>query len=157
MASFKIIEGKPVDPQAKLLVVRFKSMKPVETIEHDEIAVIIGEKYGTARYRTVFAKARQLFFSETGVYLVNLPAVGYQYPVGKDQMRTGIHRTRSGIKSIRKGTEILGSVSDDRLNEPERKARDFATQRSKELFDYAKQQARQIQMTVGKTKTLPMD
>lgn len=151
----RIINGRPVAPSAKILVERFKKLSVGEVVTYAECGQLINESKGTGRFQSVLTRARKDFFRETGVHLRTLSTVGLMFPEGAEQMKMGATRTRRAVRNIRRGMQIVAAVSDDRLTEPERKARDYAVDRARQLFEYANESGRIIHLSVGKPATLP--
>lgn len=146
MGTERFFGGVPTKPEVDKLLALFRSLKEGDQASYGDITNYTGLAYGTNRFTTVVMKARREFARETSVTLVAVPGVGLSYPTGREQLKLGANRVRVGARTVRRGTEIAAMVNDARLDAPGRAARDAACYRMLALSDFARTEARKIQM-----------
>ncbi len=159
MALVQVLEGRPTGPQATKLGDAIKHAiangTPNRVFTHDDIATLIDEKRGTARYRTVMYAAFRRVFRDTGYAMKSLPGMGYQIPTGTEQIEMGVGDHRRAAKTLRRGVAKVGFIVDDRLDEQGRAKRDYYVTSAKLLAELAKTKTKELQLTLGSTGTLP--
>ncbi len=150
-----VMNGRARKPQVDKLVEFLKSKSEGDTIGHDAIAKLIGEKRGTTAYFQVVGKARRRILGEFGYALDTLHGEGYRLAPGQDQIRIGVDTTRRGVKQIGKGKRIVEVIDDARLDDTGKKARDFVAGRLYMFEQAIRKEANALRLVVGKTPTLP--
>ena len=157
MALQNVMDGKPRAMQADRLIARFRQLREGEIIGHAEIETIINERRGVGSgYGTVVSKARHLHCKENGINLQCVRNTGYMHPSGIEQIKAAVRGTRAHVRGIRRKTEHIAVVSDDRLHsDTERDIQRMTLQNSRLLVEFAKGQTKASIALVGKPEVGP--
>jgi hypothetical protein len=148
--------GVPTAPDVEKLLTVFRRLRVGDVVTHETMVDATEISPRSCRYRTVVAKARKVFSSETGgVVLAAVIGEGLVYPTGGAQLRHGAAEVRRGSRKIRRGCEVATGVADDRLDAPGRASRDYMVAKMVALSDAVKAESRKICMSVVPTATLP--
>lgn len=152
----QVMNGKPTAQEVDKAyrAVRVKSAGDI--ITHGDLETLWGVQRHEHRYRTLVLALRKRMLREQQVSLLSERGVGYRYPTGFEQVRSGVRTIRNGVKRIGKGTTVTMIVSDARLPDAkERGSRDFVVQQAKLLHTLAMTQRRTLELTVGKPEVNP--
>ena len=90
----------------KTVVEEFLAKNYGETIEHFQIASLIGEKIGTQEYRYVVRKAEKKLL-ECGKMIANVRGVGYKVVDPDEYTGQSAKRVMNGARQIDYGAKIL--------------------------------------------------
>jgi hypothetical protein len=99
---------------------RIKSMQYGETILHDEIKNIVGEKSRTTKYFSIVGKAQALLLKE-GKALQNVRDIGYKVLNPDDYTDAAIREYRLGFRRLTAGENLLIAAPESDMSDEGRK------------------------------------
>ena len=95
--------GLPTEPEAKKLMERFGVLEVGRQILYDEIAEVIGVKYGTSRFRTILSSWRHRLEKEHNLRMGFEPGKGIKMLSPEERVGAAEDDVRSGVRKLRKG------------------------------------------------------
>jgi hypothetical protein len=151
-----VMNGRPTKPQADRIVERVRALSEGDTISHQELEVLTEAKRGEHRYRTVIGAAFRRVARELSIVMQSVRGVGYQVPTGYEQLRNGVGMVRLGVKRIGRGVATAKIVTDKRLPDARhRQVRDHIVTTAKYLHEFARNQRKALESTVGRPDVSP--
>ncbi|MCL2160108.1 MAG: hypothetical protein FWH48_11935 [Oscillospiraceae bacterium] len=101
-----------------------------EIIPHKAIAEMIGESYGTGKYRSAITMARTALLKQ-GKYIESIVGKGYRVAFPDDYSQLAISKFTQGARSIQKGCEVMEYAPMDSMSEGGRTVHRALTDRVK--------------------------
>jgi hypothetical protein len=93
----------------KALVEAFVNESYGATLEHFKIAAVIGEGYGTPKYREIVTRAKKELL-DSGKMIANVHGIGYRLVYPDEYTDQSARCVVSGARRIDKGVHILDSA-----------------------------------------------
>lgn len=101
--------GNIVKDQKKhdVLAEKISEMEYGDTIMHSEIEAIIGEPYGSQKYRTIVGNAKRVLLSDFNRNITSVHGKGYRIPYPDDYVDTALGHYKKASRQVRKGKKVL--------------------------------------------------
>lgn len=150
-----IITGRPTEPQVRTLMEAFPKIDRGQTIEHQQIAAVIGEKAGSGRYRSVLNAWRKRVLADKGIHFRAVPTVGVRAVEANEQVREGSNRLRSAGRRIAAGIKIVERTPESELTPAMRGERMHILTRGAILVATIRADRREIEYRIGQAGVMP--
>lgn len=150
----RIRNGRPVEPQVRKLLEEVK-IERGEIYKHADLADIIGEEPESTRYRTVIGSWRNRVLRDTGVLLAAVPTVGFEALAAERQIKAGIGKMRSGVRTLRRGLVFVDAAPPSLLPPASVTARDAILKDGAKLLAFARMEVKSFDARVPELTAIP--
>lgn len=96
-----------VQKKHEILAKKISEMEYGDTIMHSEIESVIGEPYGSQKYRTIVSKAKSVLLNEYNRNITSVHGKGYTVPYPDDYVDTALGHYKRASRQVRKGKRVL--------------------------------------------------
>lgn len=115
-----IFNGRaPVSPEVKRLHEHFGKPDKGDEYTHDEIAEIIGEKYGAPRYRSITNTWRKQVFKMYAIIVDAVPGKGFKALDDSDGLKYSDKKFVASGRQLKKAAQAAISVDESKLSTDE--------------------------------------
>lgn len=147
--------GVPAGPDINRIRDRFPDNQLAEGQEilYEEIAAIIGEPPHSNRFKTVTEAWRRRVQSESNVFIGCVPGRAFRVLTPRERFEESHKKTRTGLKSVRKGVILHSSVQRHQIPESERQRFDHLARVQKQVLAAQKLSAKSELPSISKPET----
>ena len=144
--------GEPVKPAVDKLMETFK-LKVNDVIQHEDIAHIIKQKYGSNRYRTLVQAWIRRVRAEQSLILEAISGIGYRVLNDNERVGTGIRNYKRSITYGGRALDMVAGAETKNLDESHRHQQQHAV-RLRDVLEQARKAVRSVALA-GRIVSLP--
>ncbi len=151
-----VMNGVPRTHAIERVCAKFRSLDEGDFVSHNDLARIVGERYGSQRYYGIVNSACTRCQRDDGFVMRNVQGDGYERANGPEQLRESAKYTGRAIRSQDRARRMAETISDERLPLKEhRDARDFIVQRSNYMVALMRGDRKALNVQLDPPQVLP--
>ena len=129
------VTGRPTQPDVKLIIDKYPSMKPGDEVLYEEVEKIIQTPRNSTRFKTVTNAWRKRMDREHDIFIGVIPNKGFVVEVPSESVYDTKRGIRSGLRRITKSGSKAARINRKQLSAEESRTADHVIAVSAKLVE----------------------